>query len=262
MDHRGRRPYRRDDADNENVQNLRELFLNAYSQHDRGLLPGLCKRPLTEFKSLDSVDKDEWDLVRQHPESAALDGALSKWARAHYLTWKGAPSGWVMDAALATLEHYAKSRKKRYRLRWFFAATLHAQIPTAEEGFMSVFTREPERSILPKLRIEINPWNWTSESLGEFTKRFNRCCKLARESHIKEVKAMAVKWSTRKKIERTEYLECLAMWQSGSTLNEIQGFMRTKGMHVGDSRDKSAISYAIRKTAQVIQVAPRPGNRV
>src|SRR5437899_2123734 len=107
-----------------------------------------------------------------------------------------------------------------------------------------------------------SPGNQSAVYCPRFTKRFNRCCKLARESHIKEVKAMAVKWSTRKKIERTEYLECLAMWQSGSTLNEIQGFMRTKGMHVGDSRDKSAISYAIRKTAQVIQVAPRPGNRV
>ena len=118
MDHRGHRPYRRDDADNESVQELRELFLKAYSQNDSSLLGALCKHPLTAFKSLDSVDKDEWDLVRQHPESAALVEALSKWAKAHYLTWKGAPSSWVMNAALATLERYAKSRKRRYRLRW------------------------------------------------------------------------------------------------------------------------------------------------
>jgi hypothetical protein len=263
VDHRGRRPYRRDDADNESVQDLRELFLNAYREHDSSLLRGLCKRPLTAFKSLDGVDKDEWDLVRQHPESAPLVDALSKWAEAHYLTWKGAPSGWVMNAALATLEYYAKSRKRRYRPRWVFAVTLHPQPPTADEGFVSVFTREPERSVSPMLLIEINPWNWTSESLGEFTKRFNRCCKLARERHIKEVKAMAAQWRTRKKIERIEHLECLAMWQSGSTLNEIQEFMRTKyEVHLGDSHDKSAISHAIRKTAQVIQVDPRSGNRV
>ena len=262
MDHRGRRPYRRDDADNESVQDLRELFLNAYREHDSSLLAGLCKRPLTAFKSLDGVDKDEWDLVRQHPESAALVEALSRWAKAHYLTWKGAPSGWVMDAALATLEHYAKSRKRRYRLRWVFAATLHRQPPTADEELVSVATREPDSSLLPMLHIEIDPWNWTSEPLLEFTKRFNRCCKLARETHIKKVKAIAIQWSTRKKIERPEYLECLAMWQSGSTLNEIQGFMRTKGMNLGDSRDKSAISHAIRKTAQAIQVDPRPANRI
>ncbi len=262
MDHRRHRPYRRDDADNESVQELRELFLKAYSQNDSSLLGALCKRPLTAFKSLDCVDKDEWDLVRQHPESAALVEALSKWAKVHNLTWKGAPARWVMDAALATLEHYAKSRKRRKRLRWVFALTLHPQPPTAEEGFVSAFTREPERSVLPMIHIEINPWNWTSESLGEFTKRFNRCCKLARERHTKEMKAMAAQWSTRTKIERPEYLECLALWQSGSSLNEIQAFMRTKGMHLGDSRDKSAISHAIRKTAQVIQVDPRPVNRI
>jgi hypothetical protein len=257
VDHRGRRPYRRDDADNESVQDLRELFLKAYSEHDSSLLQGLCKGPLTAFKSLDSVDKDEWDLVRQYSEFAPLVEALSKWAKAHYLTWKGAPSGWVMDAALATLEHYAKSRKRRDRLRWVFAATLHRQSPTADEELVSVATREPDSSLLPILLIEISPWNWTSESLGEFTKRFNRCCKLARASHIKEVNAISAQWSARKKIQRTEYLEGLAMWQSGCTLNEIQKFMRKKGMHLGDSHDKSAISHAIRKTAQVIQVDPR-----
>jgi hypothetical protein len=110
--------------------------------------------------------------------------------------------------------------------------------------------------------IEIDPWNWTSEPLGEFTKRFNRCCKLARESHIEEMNAMAAQWSSRKKIKRTEYLEGLAMWQSGCTLNKIQEFMSTKGIFLGDSRDKSAISHAIRKTARVIQVEPRPGNRI
>jgi hypothetical protein len=262
VDHQGRRPYRRDDADNESVQDLRELFLKAYSEHDSSLLLGLCKGPLKAFKALDNADKDDWDLVRQYSESAGLVQALSKWAKAHYLTWKGVPSSWVMNAALATLERYVKSRTRRYRLRWFFAVTLHLQPPTAEEGFVSVFTGEPESSLLPMPQIEIDPWNWTSESLGEFTKRFNRCCKLARESYIKEMKAIAAQWSTRKKIERTEYLEGLAMWQSGCTLNEIQEFMRTKGMHTGDSRDKSAISYAIRKTARVIQVDPRPGNRV
>ena len=262
MDHRGRRPYLRDDADNESVQDLRELFLKAYSEHHSSLLRGLCKGPLTAFKALDNADKDDWDLVRQYPESAALVEALFKWAKAHYLTWKGAPSSWVMNAALATLERYAKSRKRRHRLRWFFAFTLHPQPPTADEGFVSVATGEPDNSVLPMLRIEIDPWNWTSESLGEFTKRFNRCCKLARENHIKEMKAMAAQWSTRKKIKRTEYLEGLAMWQSGCTLNKIQEFMRTKGMHTGDSRDKSAMSHAIRKTARVIQVDPRPGNRV
>ena len=101
MDHQGRRPYRRDDADNESVQDLRELFLKAYSEHDSSLLRGLCKGPLTAFKALDNADKDDWDLVGQYPESAALVEALFKWAKAHYLTWKGAPSSWVMNAALA-----------------------------------------------------------------------------------------------------------------------------------------------------------------
>ena len=36
MEHRGRCPYRRDDADNESVQDLRELFLKTYShQNDK-----------------------------------------------------------------------------------------------------------------------------------------------------------------------------------------------------------------------------------
>jgi hypothetical protein len=263
VDQRKRRPYRRDDADNESVQDLRELFLKAYSAHDRSLLRSLCKRALTAFKALHNADKDEWDLVCQYPDSAPLIEALSKWARAHHLTWNGAPAKWVMDAALATLEHYAKSPKRRYPLHWVSTATLHPQPPSAEGGFVSVFTQEPESSLLPMLHVEINPWDWTSESVGKFTKRFNRSCKLAHQKHITEQKAMAAKWSARAKIQRTEHVECLAMWQSGSTLSEIQAFMRTKyEVHLGDSRDKSAISHAIRKTAEVIQLDPRPSNHV
>jgi hypothetical protein len=35
------------------VQDLRELFMKAYSEHDSSLLRGLCKGPLTAFKALD-----------------------------------------------------------------------------------------------------------------------------------------------------------------------------------------------------------------
>ncbi len=237
---------RKDENDHESIDTARERFLDTYATESPALLGELRETVLPVYPP--SVDikiecakspyVELWDLVQaSYPQ---LRDALSLWARKYFLTHGGEPAGWVMEAALVTLNAFARGA---LRLRWHHPSVWHPMFPAGDSEFFSTSTGE-SLAEMTAIRIVIPAWNRPgAEEEGSFKKRFYEECDRAFTEHVAEGR----KWTVRAKVKEPLYIDALAMWQAGQTLSQIHSRLEESGLHVGGIPKTGTITHRLTK---------------
>jgi hypothetical protein len=250
--------HRPQDPHNVELEQARQEFLRGYGRRNPNILKHLGKFALRAFRLERAGSREDmWPKVQYSPHFPRLTTALENWARTFHLLWQEEPAPWAMENALSTLLFWSTSIKAQ-NYEWHFPFRLHQEYPSSDAGLSSVSTSRRPDLDAASIQMEIPSWDQRSgETARQFRRRFNETCKLVREQHIEQINKEG--WTTRRKVVRTEYIEGLAMWQAGSSLDEIRLQLAELGVHVGSKSDPSGIVHGIENVAKFIGVDRRPG---
>jgi hypothetical protein len=126
----------------------------------------------------------------------------------------------------------------------------NGEYPSSELGLRSLTSGQADLD-LAVLHIEIAGWDVRGgESRRSFRRRVTASCQQAWEEYVKGIEAQG--WTRRTKLARLEYIEGLALWQCGESLEQIQRRLAGKGVNVGRPWDRSGILHGIERVAQYL----------
>ena len=252
--------HRRNDPHNLPLEEAREMFLQAYEKCQPAVLGELAQAPLEAFREEGAGrTEDLWDKIRFSPRFPRLTRSLEVWAGKFYFHSAGEPAQWVMATALTTLSWWSASTGVPQKRRWHFPLHLQQEYLGAEPGLRSV-GRGLADTDLGAIQIEIPNWDLRSgESKRDFRRRANESCKRAIEEHIGQIESQG--WTRRQKLATVEYIDGFALWQCGSSLEQIRRRLQEKGLHVGNKSDHTGIVHGIKAVADYIGLDRRPRKR-
>jgi hypothetical protein len=254
--------HRKSQPDTVSIEAARERFLDTYALQKAGVLAELLETVLPSYAQNAPSPLHMWSTVlHTHP---ALADALSNWAGRCFLTFDGKPAHWAMSTGLETLRAWLDAYHwPLVCLQWHHPIAMHETFPSGDKEFFSAFTGESEAEVIARvfsIPIEIAPWDRANgEEEQEFRSRFDAECGRVREEHIRE----SLKWTSRRTIVESLYIDGLAMWQAGWELSKIHEALIDRGLHVGgqdpkDSDYNSAISKGLTRIAKLIELDRRP----